>query len=258
MKTTIFFLTLGLWIPLQAMAQKTHVIEPAILECRYESWQKDADDSYILRIGKTASQFFSYYRYRSDSLMNTSDVTMDIALNEFFESASKGSDRSKQLKSSSIGREWIYEDLTEGKLKVYSEYTSAYNTYEEDIPKQEWTIYVDSVMTILGMECHYAITVFRGREWKVWFTEEIPVSLGPWKLGGLPGLILKATADDDFIKLTATSIKTEGINPVTFYNWSNEKFYKMTREQFLKYKNRPRTIPHTNKTTPAAPYIELK
>jgi GLPGLI family protein len=113
-------------------------------------------------------------------------------------------------------------------------------------------------MTILGMECHYAKTKFRGREWKVWFTEEIPVSLGPWKLNGLPGLILKATADDDFIKLTAVSVKTEGIDPVTFYNWGKNNYYKMTREKFLKYKNRPRTIPYSDKVISAKPYIELE
>ena len=50
-------------------AQETHVIEPAILEVRYNSWQEEHDDSYILRIGKTANQFFSFFRYRTDSLM---------------------------------------------------------------------------------------------------------------------------------------------------------------------------------------------
>ena len=79
------------------------------------------------------------------------------------------------------------------------------------------------------MKCNLATTKFRGREWKVWFTEEIPVSLGPWKLGGLPGLILKADADDDFIKFTAVSIRTEGLSPVTFYNWAGSKYYKMDR-----------------------------
>lgn len=152
----------------------------------------------------------------------------------------------------------MYQDLSTGKLSLYSNFASAYNTYEEDIPTQEWSINTDSVETIMGMECNLATTKFRGREWKVWFTEEIPVSLGPWKLGGLPGLILKAVADDDFIKFTAVSIRTEGLSPVTFYNWAGNKYYKMDRAKFLKYKNRPRTIPYTGKVVQAKPYIELE
>ena len=257
--TLLSVLTLNaLWEPVFTMAQETHVIEPAILEVRYDSWQETYDDSYILRVGKTANQFFSFYRYRSDSLMNTNEATMQIAVEEFFQSVKKDADKSQKGKHSTIGREWLYQDTETGKLSLYSNYASAYNTYEEDIPTQEWAINTDSVIVILGMECHFATTSFRGRVWNVWFTEEIPVSLGPWKLGGLPGLILSAVADDDFIKFTAVSVKTEGINPVTFYNWGNEKYYKMDREKFLRYKNRPRTVPNTNKVLPAEPDIELE
>jgi len=137
-------------------------------------------------------------------------------------------DRSKRIKTSTIGHELLYQDLSTGKLSLFSNYASAYYTYEEDIPTQEWSVNTDSVMTIMGMECHLATTKFRGRVWKVWFTEEIPVSLGPWKLGGLPGLILKAVADDDFIKLTAVSIKTEGLAPVTLYNWGGKNMTRWT------------------------------
>ena len=245
-------------VAIASNAQESHVIEPAILEVRYDSWQEEHDDSYILRIGKTANQFFSYYRYRTDSLMFTNEETSKIALQEFIDTNDRSEDRSKRIKVSTIGREWLYQDLTTDKLTLYSDYASAYNTYEEDIPKQEWEISADSVMTILGMECHKATSLFRGRLWEVWFTEELPISLGPWKLGGLPGLILKATADKDFIKFTAISIKSEHLNPVTYYNWGNEKYYKMDRAKFLRYKNRPRTIPYADKVLPAKPYIELE
>lgn len=45
---------------------------------------------------------------------------------------------------------------------------------------------------IAGHSCIKASTEFRGRTWEVWFTPDIPVSFGPWKLHGLPGLILEA------------------------------------------------------------------
>ncbi|WP_228439943.1 GLPGLI family protein [Chryseobacterium phocaeense] len=61
----------------------------------------------------------------------------------------------------------------------------------DDKPSIDWKIGKDK-KDILGYTCTSATGSFRGREYTVWFTTQIPVSLGPWKLDGLPGLILKA------------------------------------------------------------------
>jgi GLPGLI family protein len=55
-----------------------------------------------------------------------------------------------------------------------------------------WNI-TQETKTIAGYKCIKATTNFRGREWTAWFTPEIAVPLGPWKLRGLPGLIIEAT-----------------------------------------------------------------
>jgi GLPGLI family protein len=39
--------------------------------------------------------------------------------------------------------------------------------------------------------CIKAICLWRGRAFSAWFTEDIPISEGPWKFGGLPGLIVE-------------------------------------------------------------------
>lgn len=60
----------------------------------------------------------------------------------------------------------------------------------EDIKnKINWKIGKEKKI-IVGYTCYKASGEFRGRKYIVWFTSEIPVSLGPWKLDGLPGLIL--------------------------------------------------------------------
>ena len=46
---------------------------------------------------------------------------------------------------------------------------------------------------VCGYPCHKAIAAFRGRVWTVWYTLDLPYGDGPWKLCGLPGLVLEAS-----------------------------------------------------------------
>ena len=54
-----------------------------------------------------------------------------------------------------------------------------------------WNVSTDSKQ-IAGHNCIKATTTYRGRNWVAWFTPDIPLPFGPWKLHGLPGLILEA------------------------------------------------------------------
>ncbi|MCW5923695.1 MAG: GLPGLI family protein [Saprospiraceae bacterium] len=49
-------------------------------------------------------------------------------------------------------------------------------------------------------DCRRATGKFRGREYEAWYTLDIPIPSGPYKLGGLPGLILEATSADGKVK----------------------------------------------------------
>ena len=46
---------------------------------------------------------------------------------------------------------------------------------------------------MLSPKCYSARLCESASNWKDKYTEDIPSSIGPWKLGGLPGIITKAT-----------------------------------------------------------------
>jgi GLPGLI family protein len=77
---------------------------------------------------------------------------------------------------------------------------------KEPIPVIPWEI-MSEYKSLSGLRCQKAIGYFRGRTYEVWFTEAIPISLGPWKLQGLPGLILEAKDENDRYFYRATKIK---------------------------------------------------
>ncbi len=63
---------------------------------------------------------------------------------------------------------------------------------QDKLPEIIWnTNYVDKKI-ILGYNCMKATTFFRGSNVIVYFTKDIKVSTGPYKFGGLDGLILEA------------------------------------------------------------------
>ena len=93
---------------------------------------------------------------------------------------------------------YVFTNPSEEILTFYSHFGEDLGYYTEPLAEMEWTMVEDSTANVLGYECIMAESDYHGRHWKAWFTPEIPMSFGPWKLHGLPGLILKAEADGGF------------------------------------------------------------
>lgn len=93
---------------------------------------------------------------------------------------------------------YVFTNPSEETLTFYSHFGEDLGYYTEPLAEMEWTMVEDSTANVLGYECIMAESDYHGRHWKAWFAPEIPMSFGPWKLHGLPGLILKAEADGGF------------------------------------------------------------
>lgn len=101
--------------------------------------------------------------------------------------------------------------------------------YEEPLPDMNWEIPRDT-LTISGYVCQKALGEFAGRSYEAWFSPEIPVSDGPYKFGGLPGLIFRLADTEGKIKFSLKGLgyKTGDYRPV--FPDKN----KVTRKEFQK------------------------
>ncbi len=103
--------------------------------------------------------------------------------------------------------------------------------YEEELPKQTWTV-CDEKQEILGYPCQKATTQYLGRDYTAWFTTKIPISNGPWKFGGLPGMILNVADAEGHYVFECTGIEQlkEKV-PIVKYEFN---YIKTTRKELNK------------------------
>ena len=240
MKSIISFLMLIFSVQC-CYAQETHVIEPAELEITFSTKEYAFWDTYTFRCGKNVSQYFSISELQHQKMLADDDPALFILWDKRLADYDEP-DPAKRLPASTGNLDEIYRNLEQGKFTTYSTVVGTHYLITEDITIPEWTMYEDSTITVLGMECKKATTNFRGRYWEVWYTEEIPISQGPWKLCGLPGMILKANCPK-FMLIEAISIKNKNLDPVTFYNYLNYKYAPIDRMEYLKKVHKPGIYP---------------
>ncbi|MBK8195215.1 MAG: GLPGLI family protein [Lewinellaceae bacterium] len=98
-----------------------------------------------------------------------------------------------------------------GEHKIFSKipcYLSKKHCIVEDtLGDVDWIIDPSERRRLGVYECRKAIGKFGGREYESWFTYDIPISSGPFKLGGLPGLILEAYTLDKKVQFLFVSLE---------------------------------------------------
>ncbi len=106
----------------------------------------------------------------------------------------------------SIGK-YNYTDARTAML--YSTLTSlegVTRVLKEPLPAIPWKI-MEKHRKIGVYQCLYAEGYFRGRKYGVWFAPDVPVSFGPWKLYGLPGLVVSASEEKNAVVFTLQGLR---------------------------------------------------
>lgn len=181
-----------------------------------------SSDNMLLQIGiNCLSKFSSYKNLTVDSILmrSTQEQIADAAI---------------EGKLSTGEFMIIYKNYPAGRLTHTEKICQDWFRYEEEMPSLDWEL-TDSVAIVLGYECQSARCKFRGREWTVFYTEDIPLTDGPWKLHGLPGLIMKASDADGHYTFECIGIKSKADRPITIYK---VPFNKTDRKGYYDAKHR--------------------
>ena len=192
---------------LSASAQKP---DSALAMIHYKySWIRDTTkrdtpytENMILFVGQNASAYKSYDRKMQNDLVRK-QIAEQMAAN----GGMGGNINIKRGGPRGGSSTEFYQFPNENKLVRKESLLSSY-LIEEPMPAIKWKISADT-LTIRNLHCQKASTHFKGRDYTAWFCPELPYRSGPWKLNGLPGLIVEA-----YDTKKEVVFKFDGIDPV--------------------------------------------
>ncbi|MGX5817047.1 GLPGLI family protein [Chitinophaga lutea] len=152
-------------------------------------WEED----FRLLYGPQQSAYVSATRLRQDSLHRAA----------FAEAERTNSSSVNMGVYRPVTQEDVYVDANA--LWVDRTFSRAHYVIKEPLEPIQWQISTETKQ-LLGHTCQKATGTVKGRTYTAWFTTDIPASFGPWKLYGLPGLILEAYDATGRIRFTCTRI----------------------------------------------------
>lgn len=216
----------------QSSVPETETIAPETMEFVYDyAWCNDTtgvlDDNYtsdrmLLQVAANGlSKFSSFKNLTVDSLLMKANQEQIVDL------VVEGKLANGEFMT-------IFKNYPDGKVTHTEKICMDWFRYEEDKPLLDWEL-TDSVACILGYECRGAVCSLRGRRWTAFYCEDIPVMDGPWKLCGLPGLIMKASDDAGHYKFECVGIRSNADRPITIYK---VPYNKTDRRKYYDAKNR--------------------
>lgn len=172
-----------------ASALCAQVGEKMLLRLKYSVASKEyltgqhINDLFTVDVGINHTVYYSHIEWLRDSVKNKltregyEKTALAFELNErgFVQGAKNG----------------IIRDIPGKSMIEYDKIGTKFFNYKSEIFEWNWDILEDT-LSVLGYLCYKAKAEYAGRVWIAWFCPQIASDCGPWKLYGLPGLILKA------------------------------------------------------------------
>jgi GLPGLI family protein len=189
---------------------------------------KKLNDRKVLLIGNAIHHFYSYYGRLDDSTATMEESKAGPNGRRGIEfPTGVCAERYEIYNNYPVGEQTVIENIGLTHMFIYK---------DDSIPKWSFT---SDTSTILNYFCHKAVCRYHGRSWEAWFTLDIPLDAGPWKLRGLPGLILKVSDSRQHYVFECIGIeKLKNPAPILMYKAAHEAFLNSfpfpTREDFLK------------------------
>ena len=139
-------------------------------------------ENMALYIGKTSSAYRSY-----DNVLEQIEFKKQVQA----AMASSPDGRIQIHRNSKGSGAEYYEFPNENKLARKEPLVMETYLMEDAMPAIDWKIASDT-QTFGGLRCQKATGYFKGRIYTAWFCPDLPLHVGPWKLNGLPGVIVEA------------------------------------------------------------------
>lgn len=210
-KTRLLFIAIVLFWASASYAQETISIN-VIYEFKYVRDTARRDHPYtasmILSLGKQSSRYCAEKLY----LENDKNAAKKRAAQQERQQVSSG--RTTIVsggpmlivnKYGAIINEEIIKNSNDKTLILNSEMGFKSYRVESTLSKIDWKVKEDKKM-IDKYSCQKAIGVYAGRTYEAWFTPDLSYQEGPWKLSGLPGLILEARDLKNEVSFTFKSL----------------------------------------------------
>lgn len=126
----------------------------------------------------------------------------------------------------------IYKNNITQEIVVIDKIIKNKYIYKDDY-KNEWILTSDT-LTIQNYKCQKSLLNYRGRKYEAWYTTEIPISNGPFKFQGLPGLIIKIYDSKSEYSFELIELIEDKNVYITYPKEKNKWFINTTLKEFRK------------------------
>ena len=217
-------------------AQEYIPIDTAILSCSYfYDFQEDSLDRSSMRreemtllIGNHSSLFLSTTQMYRDSIHR-------MFINESFDQnylnkitpLIEGTPAINPFCLYHINNNYLADSI------VFTVYLNKKHLIVKESNKINWKIETNTDTIISGYKCVKSSAELWGRKYTAWFTLAIPVSYGPYKFCGLPGLIIKILDSKKQHSFTLNEVKKIKVKQQRIY-YLNEQYLEITAEDYVK------------------------